>query len=278
MSDDSRSVMGTVLASFGALAAGCQSLRSAVGDDGSDTRSNALPGGQPRATDTPTPEVTDTTTTSRARPPDTSGVQSPPATSSPPTPSPTASTSTPTTTTQTATKTPGTTPTNGSTGSVGGTGGGGTTGGSSDVTGGGSTDGTDGGSGATTDDGGSLEPTDGPHARLGGESATVEGTMAIDDRLSGYLCDVNLEGPALVHYGFTSADAEPLNVYLLPHGELEAYLDGGFARACASLTELTSFDLGPMRLSHGRYALVATPADGSGVVEMDYSASLLEQL
>lgn len=105
---------------------------------------------------------------------------------------------------------------------------------------------------------------------------TDGGTVALGDPVTGYLCDFDLERPSVVRYSFESS-GEALDGYLLPHDDLEAFLDGGDPDTCISLAGLDEFELGPFRLSTGRYALVVEAVAEAADVEVTYTVELLRE-
>lgn len=180
------------------------------------------------------------------------------------------STATPT---ETATSTPEQSPTPTATPSVGpGGSGGGSTGGTrygGDTT----TGGGGGASGGTSDAGpASATPTptqsngsdDGPPLSLATDDlalpASRRASVTLTDRQAGHFLSLDAGTRVRTRYTVQADDGTPLNGYLLPMSELEAYRAGEPFTPLVSHTDTTTVELGPFALVTGQYALVVEPA------------------
>lgn len=145
-----------------------------------------------------------------------------------------------------------------------------------DGTGGGSSD----GSGDASGDGSGTGSGDGPALVVVGESGTApysaRRTISLGDSELGYLCDVDLKRPFVTWYSFGAGEDRPLHCYLLPTDQLDLLLAGEAHRTLLTISDLSSFEMGPFTLAEGRYAIVVEQAaqSSTGPVEVTFEFEL----
>lgn len=306
MGDSAKRLASTAVAGVGLLVAGCSELRNSVGGgeqraaaprspDRTAVENESLteqpagrsggtnPGGAQGSTDGTPGANRDTTTR----------MSTPVATSTP-------SSSRPTPAGPTATDP---TPTPGSGHAGGGAGGsasgsldavGGSAGGTAGTGGASATAGTSGGTigtstGTTGSSGSKLDGTggessdgsgDGPALVVVGESGTApysaRRTISLGDSELGYLCDVDLKRPFVTWYSFGAGEDRPLYCYLLPPDQLDRLLAGEAHGTLLTISDLSSFEMGPFTLAEGRYAIVVEQAaqSSTGPVEVTFEFEL----
>lgn len=271
MGDSTRRLAAKVVAGVGLLVAGCSESRNSEASSQQLERNRSQ--GDRTATPRPTPQEQPTPTQMSTETPSRAPRQSradTPTESSDRTPSKSASggttsTATPTSREPTATEqssvSSGGSASGGDSGSAGGAG-------TSDS----STGESDGSSPESTDEA-ADEAADGTTLSVVGEDGTApfsaSRTISLEESAVGYLCELDLKRPFVTRYSFAAADGRPLNCYLLPHDELDALRRDESHVTCLSITSLPSFEMGPFKLSTGRYAIVVEQADSSSTGQVD---------
>lgn len=265
MGDSTRRLAAKVVAAVGLLVAGCSESRNPEAPsqqlerNRSQVDRTATPRPTPQEQPTPTQMSTETPTETPSRTPRQSRADTPTESSdrtpSKPASGGTTNTATPTSREPTATEPPSVSAGGSASGRDSGSAGGA---GTSDS----STGESDGSSSESTD-----EAADGTTLSVVGEDGTApfsaSRTISLEESAVGYLCELDLKRPFVTRYSFAAADGRPLNCYLLPHDELDAFRHDKSHVTCLSITSLPSFEMGPFKLSTGRYAIVVEQADSS---------------
>ncbi|WP_254822721.1 hypothetical protein [Haloglomus halophilum] len=92
-------------------------------------------------------------------------------------------------------------------------------------------------------------------------SESLTGTVAVSDRETGYLCQVDTGAAVSIAFAGEAVDGGSVNWYLGDASALASYWDGSEESLSASFHEWSAFDFGPFTTGGGATALLVEPVD-----------------